>query len=150
MRHKTVPCTLPCSVDRFCSFLGLLSIISQTQAELRPRTSQPFSTTDATLPAPGFVKDSLRTLPSSVLAVRDAYLDHQRAEKDHFQRKEYFRPGKFGDNVLLSPMSQGFFPVGASSQQDLALHLDESFQLVGNSPCFRACQLPLRAGALEK
>lgn len=150
MRHKTVPCTLPCSVDRFCSFLGLLSIISQTQAELRPRTSQPFSTTDATLPAPGFVKDSLRTLPASVLTVRDAYLDHQRAEKDHFQRKEYFRPGKFGDSVLLSPMSQGFFPVGASSQQDPALHLDESFQLVGNSPCFRACQLPLRAGALEK
>lgn len=150
MRHKTVPCTLPCSVDRFCSFLGLLSIISQTQAELRPRTSQPFSTRDATLPAPGFVKDSLRTLPSSVSAVRDAYLDHQRAEKDHFQRKEYFRPGKFGDSVLLSPMSQGFFPVGASSQQDPALHLDESFQLVGNSPCFRACQLPLRAGALEK
>lgn len=151
MRPKMVPCTLPCSVDHFCSFLGPLSIISQTQAELRPCTFQPFSTIDSTLWTPLCLLLALLNSLRTLLPLLWQYCGHQRAEEDHFQRKEYFRPGKFVDSMLLSPMSQGFFLQVLAGSRTLPCTLVRvSSQLAGDSPCFRACQLPLRAGALGK
>lgn len=148
MRHKTAPCTLPCSVDRFCSFLGPLSIISQTQAELRPRTSQPFSTMDATLPAPSRTASEL-CLPLFWQCVM-RILTTRGQKRIIFRGRITSDPESLGIACFWVRCHRDFFPADASSQQDPALHFGESFQLVGNSPCFRACQLPLRAGALGK